>query len=518
MTAVEPAVRDEDAAVSSLAPPPPLRSAAERTAAALAGAAEWPQAARAAVLADLDASITTLTAARAELLVVERAAGAWRASGDPSFEAWRGRTSRMGSRAAATEVRRAETLAEMPSLRSAARAGQVSIEHVDVVARTQATASPLVRTALTSPEGESELLELARRVDAGRFAKAVAVLAASIDHDALERSHQAQRAERFLTLADTPRGTRLSGLLDAMTGHRLRLALEAVTGKPAPDDPRTPEQRRADALDTIAGAALAAPPQPDGTGRRPHVSLVLNVETWAALRGRRGKQSSTPAVPEPPTPRLAPAVLEGGTPVPGSEVARILCDCELTRIVVDERSEPVDLGRSARTHTPAQRRAVTVRDGGCLWPDCGSPARWCQVHHLVWWDRDNGPTTVLDGALACSFHHHEIHRLDLTVTRYAVPPSTYEPGGSTTRYVIESPDGTVIADGRPISGDARLGTPVRRWVPGTGVVAARREVRAGLAPPRRSADAEETTGGPCPRGRPPARATSAGSAPTARAG
>lgn len=454
----------------STAGAPPVRPVADQIAAAVTAAAGWSAQTRTAVLADLDAGITTLTAARADLLVAERTADSWRGSGDPSFEAWRGRTSRSGLRAASAEVRRAETLAQMPPLRSAARSGEVTLEHVDVVARTVAGASPRVREALGSPEGQREVLELARGVDAGRFAKTVGAWAATIDHEALESAHQAQRAERFLALVDTPRGTRLSGLVDAMAGHRLRLALEAVAGKPSPDDHRTADQRRADALDAIAGAALAAPPPNEGNpGRRPHVSMVLTTETWAALRARAVSAGTPKHDRVPPVAPVAPVMLEDGSPVPDSEVARALCDCELTRVVVDQRSEPVDLGRTTRMYTPGQRRAVTARDGGCLWPECGSPARWCQVHHLVWWDRDDGRTAVLDGALACSFHHHEIHRLDLTITRYALPKSAAPPGGTTTRYVITRADGTVVADGRPSRDGTPVGTALRRWVPGVGV-------------------------------------------------
>ena len=155
--------------------------------------------------------------------------------------------------------------------------------------------------------------------------------------------------------------------------------------------------------------------------------------------------------------------------MPDSEAARALCDCELTRIVVDERSEPVDVGRTTRSHTPAQRKAVAARDHGCLWPECTVPARWCEVHHLVWWDRDSGETTVLDGALACSFHHHEIHRRDLVVTRYSCPPDACPPGTPQVRYLLSDQGGHAVADGRPPDQrGARLGRARRTWTPGQG--------------------------------------------------
>lgn len=195
---------------------------------------------RTALLAGIDSAVARLTTARTFVLLAQRESGAWRRHGDPTFEAWRARTSRAGMRAAATEVRRGEVLTSMPSVREAVESGRVTVEHVDVVARTAATASEPVRRALASPEGQAELLQVATRVDAGRFARAVARWAAALDRSALERGHQAQRAARFLNLAETPTGTRVSGLLDSVAGHRLRLALEAVAGKPAPDDERSP--------------------------------------------------------------------------------------------------------------------------------------------------------------------------------------------------------------------------------------------------------------------------------------
>ncbi len=422
---------------------------------------------RTRLVAGIDAAVARLTTARAAVLVAQRDSGAWQANGDPSFEAWRARTSRTGVRAAAAEVRRGDALAAMPAVRDAVDEGRVTVEHVDVVARTAAGASAPVREALASAEGQAELLAMAARVDAGRFAKAAALWAAARDRSALERGHQAQRARRFLHLAETPDGTRISGQLDAVAGHRLRIALEAIAGRPAPDDERSPEQRRADALDTLADAALGATAAGGvPVGPRATVSFVMREETWAAMREEKHAPASSAGAASVP-----PATFDDGVAMPPSEVARLLCDCELTRVVIDAEGQPMDLGRATRRHTAAQRRAVTVRDGGCFWPGCGTPTRWCEVHHLAWWDRDGGETSVDDGALACSFHHHELHRLDLTVTRYTVPGGASGPGESRTRYTVQTPGGRVLADGRPEDDvGRRVGIAVRGWVPGQGAV------------------------------------------------
>ncbi|NLE72984.1 MAG: DUF222 domain-containing protein [Actinomycetales bacterium] len=483
-----------------------LEEAARAVARVAARAADLAADERAALLRALDAVGGVLATARADLLAAQRESGVWRAKGDPTFEAWRARTSRAGMRAAATEVRRGEVLTSMPSVREAVESGRVTVEHVDVVARTAATASEPVRRALASPEGQAELLQVATRVDAGRFARAVARWAAALDRSALERGHQAQRAARFLNLAETPTGTRVSGLLDSVAGHRLRLALEAVAGKPAPDDERSPEQRRADALETLAGAALAMTSSGGvPVGPRASVTMVLREETWAALR--RTARGGDVARSGDAGGAVAPATIDDDAALPPSETARLLCDCELTRVVVDAQGQPLDLGRAVRLHTPAQRRGITVRDGGCFWPGCGAPTRWCEVHHLAWWDRDDGPTSVLDGALACSFHHHELHRRDLVVTRYLLPAGA-RAGESAVRYVVATPEGRVLADGRPADAAGEpLGTAVRRWVPGHGAVDL---TGAGRSGPPRPPGERRPMDGPSPGERRPMDGPSSG--------
>lgn len=182
-----------------------LREAVAALTAAGRGASGLAPEVRRALLAELDRAATVVATVRGELLLAEREAGAWKARGDRSFAAWRGRTSREGARAAAAEERRADALAGMPALREAAVAGQVSLAHVDAVARTVATGSSAVREALARDEVQAEVTQLATRLDAGRFATALARLAARTDAAALERDHQAQHAGRFLHLAEIGR-------------------------------------------------------------------------------------------------------------------------------------------------------------------------------------------------------------------------------------------------------------------------------------------------------------------------
>jgi len=84
-------------------------------------------------------------------------------------------------------------------------------------------------------------------------------------------------------------------------------------------------------------------------------------------------------------------------------VARILAIAE----ALLAHQEPLAVGRTSRTATPAQRRALAIRDRGCIIPGCGVPAETCQVHHLIEW-ADGGPTDLDNMALLCWTHHRQV--------------------------------------------------------------------------------------------------------------
>jgi hypothetical protein len=79
-------------------------------------------------------------------------------------------------------------------------------------------------------------------------------------------------------------------------------------------------------------------------------------------------------------------------------------------------SQPLDVGRTSRVVTPAQRHALAVRDGGCVFPGCSRPLVWCEAHHLWHW-LDGGPTDLDNLVLLCRAHHRAVHEGRWRLTR-----------------------------------------------------------------------------------------------------
>ncbi|WP_407341692.1 DUF222 domain-containing protein [Pengzhenrongella phosphoraccumulans] len=396
-----------------------LQAAAVLLAADSSDAKEWSGPDRHAVFADLTRTIDTLTATRAAVLIAERDADTWRGHGDPDLSGWAGRVTRLGKRGGTAQVRQATELDAVPEVVVAVTHGRIPLEHAKIIAKIAATGTPAQREAATSPAGQEALVELATTQDAGTFEKSADRWAATLDPEGLERDHQAQYRKRYFQVTTGPGGSHLRGFLDTITGRKLTLALEAVTGRPGVDDDRDFGQRNADALTSLATAALGDPTIKPGAHVPPQISLILTEATWIAAQADRerrraalttfgfpvtleadsdaahecdGHAPSAPAAWVPAS--YEPATLEDGTPVPDSELSQMMCDCELTRIVVNADGIPLDLGRTERLFTGPQRKAVIARDRECAVPGCSAHARWCNVHHINWWTRDGGFTSV----------------------------------------------------------------------------------------------------------------------------
>ena len=107
--------------------------------------------------------------------------------------------------------------------------------------------------------------------------------------------------------------------------------------------------------------------------------------------------------------QVGAATLTTGTRISSGELRRIACTQGILPMVFNGASLPLDMGRSKRLFTAAQRIAIANRDLGCITPGCEAPPGWCEGHH---WRDDwaHGATTnINDGALLCSRHHHQAH-------------------------------------------------------------------------------------------------------------
>ena len=144
---------------------------------------------------------------------------------------------------------------------------------------------------------------------------------------------------------------------------------------------------------------LASGTAPTEGGVKPH--LVLTTK----LRDLVTDEAETPD-PERFC-ESAPFRLEWGGAISQELALMLACDCTISKIVLDDREVPLQLGRTQRLVPASLRRALVVRDVGCV--RCGAPAAWCQGHHVRHWS-EGGPTDLGNLALLCGRCHREIHR------------------------------------------------------------------------------------------------------------
>ena len=58
---------------------------------------------------------------------------------------------------------------------------------------------------------------------------------------------------------------------------------------------------------------------------------------------------------------------------------RLACSADLIPVVLGGASEVLDLGRTRRVFSPAQRQAMAIRDKRCRTEGCTIPAAWCEA-------------------------------------------------------------------------------------------------------------------------------------------
>ena len=358
---------------------------------------------------------------------------------------------------AAGMVADARGLRRCPATREALEAGVISPGHVRQILAG-------VKVVAHVPQGvgraEEILLALAVAQDAGAVKSAVAGIKQVLDPVGVEYEHRARRERSVCYLAPMLDGMwDLAGTLDAESGAVLATALDSLaTGylnttenaeagatagaavqqhqkqqtldkRETPQQPvtsanpensagpQTPEssdrsgppnrltgpQRRALALTDLAARALTAGEVGVHGGTRPHLSVLIPEQSLTTA-----STSETTSGQSAATSPTAVAKTAYGHPLPPSTARRLACDAHLTPIRIDGQGLPLNVGRTKRLATTAQRKALAVRDGGCTHPGCRIGPQWCDAHHIISW-LDGGTTDLDNLVLLCRRHHTDTH-------------------------------------------------------------------------------------------------------------
>ncbi|SEN94729.1 HNH endonuclease signature motif containing protein [Cryobacterium luteum] len=150
-------------------------------------------------------------------------------------------------------------------------------------------------------------------------------------------------------------------------------------------------------------------------------------------------------VPAQSPQRVGHGFLEGNpAPISLETVQKYLCDTGQLRLLVDEAGHPLKLGRTVRTFSEAQRVAMGVRDGGCMFPGCDLPPSRTEAHHADQWVRDTGETDIDRGLLFCGPCHRRLHQEGWRVIGesgafWLQPPATIDPTQTLIPLASKSP-------------------------------------------------------------------------------
>jgi hypothetical protein len=292
------------------------------------------------------------------------------------------------------EVLLAERLDSHALTAEAMSTGEISAQHAAVITHTTGQLPPHIRH-----QGEARLVEAAKTMDPGELRKEGVRVVNDLHPqgpELLQEREERNRRRREFALVPHGEGYAVTGWLDVETAAVVSAVVEAYAApKPAGQDgpdPRTPAQRRGDALAEAFTALLDAGRLPStGSGIHVFVTMTLDQLTGASL---------------------ATADLTGGTitePISAGAARRLAARAGTIPVVLGGDSEILDLGRTKRHATRAQRRALLYRDRTCTANGCDRPATWTDAHHQTPWSR-GGPTDLDNLTLHCGFHHTQAHR------------------------------------------------------------------------------------------------------------
>ncbi len=323
--------------------------------------------------------------------------------------------------------RRSKALDDAPSFADALETGKIGAEHVDALANATTGLDDTIKAELL--EQQESLLAAAASKTPEEFTRVCRDRIRKLERDHGISRNKQQRNDTYLRR----KINRATGMTEGRLAFHPELANQIfnaidreiaamIAAGERAGDPEFLERRYQ--RDRLAAEALGRLVAGGHDRERPleaDVTYIVDHETAETRRLHAHSICET----------------GDGIPVPPESVRRALCNGFITPVILGTDGVPINVGRTHRTATRAQRRALRAIYRHCAHHGCDVPFDRCEIHHIDWFE--HGGTTDLHNLLPlCSRHHHLVHEGGWTI--HLAPDRT---------LTITRPDGQHHATTRP---------------------------------------------------------------------
>jgi hypothetical protein len=325
----------------------------------------------------------------------------------------------MTRREAGDVMRRVLVIEDAPVVGDALATGELSAGHVDAISRGLKIAGDAKDAFLGLVPG---LVEAASEMSVPEFAAEVNKAAKGVVTDGGLSTFEDQRRSTYLKIWNDANGmVNVRGMFDPEIGSilqsRVNTQVEVMFHSGDREVPvvhhpwvEPNDFRRAHALVALLaddhedctrpGGRVSSRSGTSRTGGTCRSDVVVHIDLETLTNGL--SESSTHRT-------------VFGADLPVETIRRIACDANIIPLVLNGSGMPLDIGRSQRLASAAQRRALEARHDTCAFDRCAVAFHACQIHHIEYWE-NGGPTDMANMVPLCSKHHHAAHEGGWTLT------------------------------------------------------------------------------------------------------
>ncbi len=257
----------------------------------------------------------------------------------------------------------------------------------------------------------------------------------ALDPDAIRERETAEDNRHFDVIPVGNGTAKVDGVLDAESAVIVDEKIAALANGVCPQDPRTLDQRRADAVAAMAqaitlacrcpacsNADTPAPTVDEGRGVRTVINVIADQSTVLGIGNKPGYLA--------------------GFGVIDAEVVRRMVERATLRVL----TAPVVTAEEMRRYQPtaAVERFVRMRDLTCRFPGCDRPAERCDVDHTIPFnhvDPSKGGFTTPNNLKCLCRQHHRLKTFDNGWHDVQLPDGTIVWTSPTGRMYCTAPGG-----------------------------------------------------------------------------